>query len=179
MNSTFKRRLSISDGIILVAATAVSLACVREFESLALAMYGRQFGWARRFQASVWAALPLTLALIPLRLRQPRPRRQLLWRQPGWLAVIAVAVSFAHLLTLVVLDEYFNGSLKARGSGFLLRTGALHIPTKSSCSVATIWLALALSGRWRSEKSWIDRAGRILGWYWIMYPIMLKLCFTL
>lgn len=177
MNSTFKRRLSISDGIILVATTAVSLACVREFEMQA--RLWQSHAWARLLQASVWAALPLTLALIPLRLRQPRPWKRHLWRQPGWLAGIAVAVSLVHFLTLVILDEYFSGPRRSRVPDGLLGTGALHIPLKSSCSVAAIWIALVLSGRWRPEKSWIDRTGRLLGWYWIMYPIVLKLCFRL
>jgi hypothetical protein len=33
--------------------------------------------------------------------------------------------------------------------------------------VATAWLMLALSGRWRSEPSWIDRLGRIIGVFWV------------
>jgi hypothetical protein len=35
-------------------------------------------------------------------------------------------------------------------------------------AVAAVWLVLALSGRWRPEKSWIDRLGRLLGAMWIM-----------
>ena len=34
-------------------------------------------------------------------------------------------------------------------------------------TVAAIWLLLGLSGRWRPEKSWIDRLGRLLGVVWI------------
>ncbi|WP_406695128.1 hypothetical protein V5E97_29235 [Singulisphaera sp. Ch08] len=34
-------------------------------------------------------------------------------------------------------------------------------------SVVAIWLLLVLSGRWRPEKSWIDRLGRVLGVIWI------------
>lgn len=108
MNSTFKRRFSISDGIILVATAAVSLACLREFETQT--RFWLPHGWARPLQASVWAALPLTLALIPLRLRESRPWRRHLWRQPGWLAAIAVAVSLVHYLLLSILDEYFSGN---------------------------------------------------------------------
>jgi hypothetical protein len=33
-------------------------------------------------------------------------------------------------------------------------------------AVVGSWLALAISRRWRPERSWIDRAGRILGLYW-------------
>jgi hypothetical protein len=34
-------------------------------------------------------------------------------------------------------------------------------------TVAAIWSLLALSGRWRPERSWIDRLGRLLGVAWI------------
>jgi hypothetical protein len=34
-------------------------------------------------------------------------------------------------------------------------------------SIAASWFLLLITGRWRSERSWIDRAGRALGWYWI------------
>lgn len=34
-------------------------------------------------------------------------------------------------------------------------------------TVAAIWMLLALSGRWRPERSWIDRLGRLLGVAWI------------
>ena len=38
-------------------------------------------------------------------------------------------------------------------------------------TVAAVWLLLALSGRWRPEKSWIDRLGRLLGVVWIACAI--------
>jgi hypothetical protein len=34
--------------------------------------------------------------------------------------------------------------------------------------VAAAWLLLWLGNGWRSESSWIDRAGRTLGFYWIV-----------
>jgi hypothetical protein len=34
-------------------------------------------------------------------------------------------------------------------------------------AVASSWLLLLVSGRWRPEPSWIDRSGRVLGWIWI------------
>jgi hypothetical protein len=30
------------------------------------------------------------------------------------------------------------------------------------------WITLALTGRWRSERSWIDRAGRLIGVVWLI-----------
>jgi hypothetical protein len=34
------------------------------------------------------------------------------------------------------------------------------------------WVALVLSGRWRPEPSWIDRAGRIIGVTWIAAVVL-------
>lgn len=37
-----------------------------------------------------------------------------------------------------------------------------------SYSVAATWGVVALAGRWRSEPTWLDRAGRVLGGYWVV-----------
>jgi hypothetical protein len=46
---------------------------------------------------------------------------------------------------------------------------------ETGLAVAAAWMALLLTGRWRAEPSWIDRAGRILGVLWIGYFIGLRL----
>ena len=33
--------------------------------------------------------------------------------------------------------------------------------------VGGAWLALAMAGRWRAERWWVDRFGRLIGWFWI------------
>jgi len=38
--------------------------------------------------------------------------------------------------------------------------------------VGAVWLLLAVSGRWRAERSWIDRLGRVLGVVWIAATIV-------
>jgi hypothetical protein len=44
--------------------------------------------------------------------------------------------------------------------------------SKAVFSVAAAWATLRLVGGWESEKGWIDRLGRLLGLYWIIYPIL-------
>ena len=34
-------------------------------------------------------------------------------------------------------------------------------------AVLGAWSAMAASGRWKSQPSWIDRTGRVLGMFWI------------
>lgn len=42
------------------------------------------------------------------------------------------------------------------------------VSAPAGMAVAVAWLGLAASGRWRSERSWIDRLGRGLGATWIV-----------
>jgi hypothetical protein len=95
-----------------------------------------------------------TFALLPLRLRQPRPAPGLLWRQPGWwTSVAAVGATGAGLLEETVI-------------GFPAYTVALPL------AVLLAWLGLALSRWWTPEASWVDRAGRALGVAWLaMVPL--------
>ncbi len=47
---------------------------------------------------------------------------------------------------------------------------AIHTTATTSIGFAVIasWVALALARRWRSERGWIDRAGRAVGLLWIV-----------
>ena len=40
-------------------------------------------------------------------------------------------------------------------------------------AVAVSWLILWLGGGWRAEPSWIDRLGRLLGVFWIVFGVAL------
>jgi uncharacterized paraquat-inducible protein A len=85
-----------------------------------------------------------TFTLLALRLLSPRPPVADLVRQPGLWASGGVVLGAASMLTL----HYFQ-------------------PVIFPASVALAWLGLALSGRWRAERSWIDRSGRIVGACWL------------
>jgi hypothetical protein len=83
-------------------------------------------------------------------------------------AAIVLAIrlmNFGSVLSVLVID----------GTYFWLGQIALDldpeswraIPSEIGCAVAAAWIVQATGGRWRSEPSWIDRMGRILGIYWI------------
>jgi hypothetical protein len=82
--------------------------------------------------------------LLALRLVSPRPPAAELLRQPGLWASAGLVLGVALMLTL-----------------------RLFQPAIFPSSVALAWLGLALSGRWRAERSWIDRSGRIVGACWL------------
>jgi hypothetical protein len=47
-------------------------------------------------------------------------------------------------------------------------TAYWEIPARAGQTVAVLWFALAVSGRWETDRGWIDRAGRILGVFWLV-----------
>jgi hypothetical protein len=165
------RPFRVLDGMILVAAMAAGFALARlcwperaNFSPHAL----RE--WA---SATVGATLlPCTLACIVIRLMTPRPKVGRLMCQPGMAACCAGMVAIIAGLCRPVLSalraQYFAGSPAARSFRFYHNFWYIHgIPIGPA--VATIWIALALSWRWRPERGWIDVLGRIIGWLWIVF----------
>ena len=145
---------------------------------------------------------PLTLACLAFRLRRPRPDRRRLFIQPGAAALLACSLLLAFKIPEMAASlnaptvENLSGMraypFPVGDSGFLLLeksargngvVGSLSVHECFSVTVAsitypcgyavaTVWLVLALSGRWRPEKSWIDRLGRVLGVIWILITIL-------
>jgi hypothetical protein len=162
--------------MILVAATAVGFGGIR---TCSPEFYTYQYtpippppwlNWsAVVFSYWVFYFSPLptawTLAALVLRLRSPRSPLRRVMRQPG-----AVASCAATMLILIGAVHYLLD----------LHNPSLHaVPFEYTsfslgCGVGSAWLILALSMRWRAERSWLDRLGRVLGVYWIaMVPLIL------
>jgi hypothetical protein len=164
-----ERRFTLFDVMILVAATAAGFALMRPLAGAAFAhQVMRNYGlaWSALVRAS-WVILAMTpllavwsLALLVLRLRQPRPRFRRLLRQPGFVASISVV--FGSLISLIIL---LLCSIKVGRSE--LADAVLFITYPVGYAPANGWLLLMISGKWRNEKSWIDLTGRVLGVCWI------------
>jgi hypothetical protein len=103
------------------------------------------------FQVAGMVLLGMTPAYFVLRLRRPRPPLRTLLRQPGMVAVLAMAFGLfwgtGGLISL--LPERFDSMNAA--------------PSAIGGSVAAAWGVLALSRRWEPEPGWVDRVGRVLG----------------
>jgi hypothetical protein len=105
--------------------------------------------------------------LLVLRLRRPRPGLRRLSRQPG--AVACAAATAAMALggvvvgaRLLFVEAALNSDMRMIWSGFQVWI---------SPAVMAAWAALILGRRWRGERSWIDRAGRLCGFYWIALSV--------
>jgi hypothetical protein len=164
-----ERRFTIADGMILVAAMAAGLALARAGPMEWMAWTGSGwFGKARRLlhgSATLFAAM-MSLGLIIVRLRRPRPRLVRVMRQPGMVASCAAAVALAvTALGWTSYDVIHTGGWSARDS--IARYCRIH-GAKFGPAVGAAWLGLWFAGRWRPERGWIDRAGRALGVFWLV-----------
>jgi len=170
------RRFGIADALILVAATAAGLAASRGIDAR---LTEGDAIWSRAIDLPQWArmywgvmAMPMaaawSLAALDLRRRRPHPSPPRLSRQPGWAATLA-----ATLALLIAPAGTLGLALTTMGVDplddptFLAIRLFYRATAFASVSVAVAWIALATSGRWRAEPTWIDRLGRLLGVYWI------------
>ena len=176
MTDVAKRRVTILDIMTLVAVVAISIAWLR---FMLLFQNSPPFPWrevASVYIGSRWVISITMLALIPLRLRHPRPSVSRLWRQPGWLACNAVALTLVITLVqyipyAVLILQYPDEVRKAQSlNGFLVSLSA-DLGEGAGVAIAASWATLALVGGWESEKVWIDRAGRVCGLLLVIDPI--------
>ncbi len=171
---TTPRKFTILDAMILVAAVACGLAMSRAVDP---AWYDgahtqNWFGRITDGPVRVSAALPYLIALTPavllMRIRCPRPRWRRVMRQPGMAACSAAMVP----IVVALLRLQCRGWPLATSTPFGMEK--IWDPLYWDCAfdaglwVVAAWLALALSGRRRSEPSGIDRLGRLVGAGWLM-----------
>lgn len=194
---TTPRKFLLSDAILLVAATAVGVALFRPYQRVMTPVRWSPLlgapgftGWINGLWSCLVLASPFaavwTLAILILRLRHPCPRWSRLLRQPGLVACLAAALVLAYrLLGFATLWVRVHGQsylaiwfVRLRSSQYVRMQWPWHnllfdidhfLNTMGmmGLAVACGWMLLLASGRWRPERSWIDRAGRVLGWFWI------------
>jgi hypothetical protein len=134
----------------------------------------------------------MTVVLVAIQLRRPRPPVRRLAREPG---AVACMVASAVLLLIALwaattkatgrVVEFSQSVSRLPNGGGHGRGGALIYPDpgrwlavygdRVGFAVAGAWLALLLTGCWRSEPTWIDRLGRALGWVWLGLTVALWL----
>jgi hypothetical protein len=193
-----KRRLLVSDVMLLVLAAAICLAAYRTFLNTSrnglseLAQFETVISWVgstgwvllqieQRIEPTLPIAAAWTVAVAVLRLRPPRPSWRRVLRQPGTTACLAaifgslwaVAGVGGTLLLMVVREPAGVGSWSSR----FFQLADWDLFAYVGLAVASAWFAQALSGRWRPVPDPIDRLGRILGVYWILVGLVWA-CFS-
>jgi len=176
------RRFTLFDGMILIAATGFGIGGFRalyenwvgSINLSTVTMAEALRGFMIVFILSMPTLLAWTFAILFLRMRRPRPTLPRLSRHPGLIACLGATLAFGIIVLL------FSGDLAV----WMIRNGdyhmlnhllALEVNVKMAAaapliqtSVAVAWGILAITGRWRSECSWIDRLGRVIGLLWIV-----------
>jgi hypothetical protein len=166
------RKATLGDGLILIAAIAVSFAVTRSvLQDPLLRWYLldkiSRVGVVHRLVTYV--ALIFTLSYFAIRLRRPRPPLREIFRQPGMIACSAVGVSiaFGFLLLLPRLVTILFGSVYPQ-TPLSQIVGFTVSNMLFAHAIAGAWLTLWLSGSWKAEAGWIDWLGRVLGCFWIL-----------
>jgi hypothetical protein len=183
MSAEARRRFTLSDGMALIAATAAGFALSREWSRMNDRWNGAAIDWGllpslaplSREVVLGWPAVTVvTAALVLLRLRPPRPRRRRLFAPPGVVAcVVATCVVVLDLAdhAIRMIEDYRQypqaQHVAARWYEVEMRAFSTVASTSVGYAVAAAWIAMALARRWRPERSWIDRAGIVVGCLWI------------
>jgi hypothetical protein len=187
MTSKSCRKCTVLDAMILVAAVAIGFLWTRYFvhSDRGGELYPGQFDggppvdgprFMIRIEIASWWVMGLShcvaviaIALLVLRLREPRiPLRQLA-RQPGTVACTAVFLAvMADFCSKLNYLAYW--AVSDRSENPLSYIDFILTPKSGFLTVATSWLLLATNGRWQPEPHWIERAGIGLGVFWLVMP---------
>ena len=138
-------------------------------------MFSKAWEWAESARLAASSLAALSLAMLMIRLRRPRPAWPRLIRQAGLVAslgaTVALSVRFCHAL-LKLLLEYYNPTMSipttspgpSRLSWIVCQTTQPHL---IGVVVLAAWLVLALGGRRRRERGGIDLGGVAVGLGWV------------
>jgi hypothetical protein len=184
------RKFTLLDAMVLIAATGIAFVPIRLF------LWENWHFPEERSVPEIWRtgleinvslvplALSLSAAILLLGLKRPRPNLRRVYRRPGIAACTvallyailsamgyAVFLHFSYALDRAVFDDQSSAMLWIRiGMQPIFLVGG---------AIASVWIVMWLSGTWRAERSWIDRAGRALGVYWILLSVFFGWAFFL
>jgi hypothetical protein len=182
-----RRRLTLKDTMLLVAATAVGVAWARAGwdwmyvsrteKNLAIPPRWEPYDRAvRTVPALIPCVATCTVALLALRLSRPRQRMHRVVLQPGTAACIVAALGLIVGAVDFGSSTFWWWALKAERMpisrvAFHSMEYLFQATSRIAVALAAVWLILAASRRFRPEPSWIDRLGRVLGALWIAVAI--------
>jgi hypothetical protein len=171
------RRFTVLDTIILVAAMAPGLAVLRARGLIFWAPRGGGLPLILEYANLLpLAILPflmgLSAATLILGLFRPRLESLLLFRRAGRVGCAAAALGMAVDILPFLVSRAIGGW--ASGDGDLAHLAFVRLQFAWSVPVAIegAWAALALGGRWRRRRGWVDGLGVRLGFAWIALHVV-------
>lgn len=182
MKSAARRPFRLVDLMILVAATAVAFAIFRA--GLAPGLPFITFGGSLEQWLFTWMHLVVpfpamwSIALVAIAAfdRHKSTRRRL---RPAGIAGCVAAVAVVTLTTVVSSTFYMLHVLEdlqtiprifthGRNNHGMPPFAGAPMEEIVGSAVLGAWAMLAASGRWKAERSWLDRSARLLSLCWIV-----------
>lgn len=175
LSTRLQRRFTLLDTMILIAAVASCVAFTKHHVHYFSNEWNVRFDEQEdplqtpffkymliRENIQAWIAI-LSIALLVIRVRQPRPSRRRLLCQPGTVARLAVSILTLSRFACGMIPWTMFFFSKHFDQFYFFDNMIRHIGLGIDLILVPAWLLLALSGRWRADSGWIDRSGRILG----------------
>lgn len=162
------RKMGVFDAMFLLGAVAVGLSLARPAYSFVRSLppsVPRLELIAQGSSVIFPIVAALTVSVLILGVRSSCLYRKRFSMCPGVVgcAVAAVAFLLSALPLIPDVIKAINGPYYRQ----MLINIWLFSSQWTGIAVLSAWTVLLLSGRWRSERSWIDRSGCVLGWCWI------------
>ncbi len=165
---TLRRRFTLLDAMILIAATAEGYALDSALRKplaphvgdSGLVLFAYAAAMATAYFLSCW-----TFAVLILRLRSPLPSIRRLRRQPGLISSLVAMLLWAVYGCLAIWDRAIWARYRVSSHWIPLERDEVvaAIALHAGWVVAAAWIALVIARACRPEPSWIDRAGLNLG----------------
>jgi hypothetical protein len=175
-----RRPATIADAMILTVGAAVSFACWRYVAWMPIwsAFRNSRRWYYLQALGTVAFLAPMSLSLLVVALRPPRPRIARVAAEPagvvGFSTLLILAVDTAILLVLIGLVGFSSLMFTSARILFYCRLPA----EQTGMTIGAAWFIRALSGRCRRPSGWIDFAAIALGACWIVLAVA-SIAFTL
>jgi hypothetical protein len=109
--------------------------------------------------------------VLVLRFRQPRPPLHHVARLPGSAAAIVLPLAVAMVQCPEFFVEVWRDT-SGRAWQFWWAQLWVSVLQPTGLAVAVAWSTLRFSGRWETERGWLDRLGRVIGICWIVIGLL-------
>lgn len=183
-----KRRFTLFDIAILIAATAIGLASMRYLSFLSSYRGAPSSGvssseprfagsmFHRRLSEGMVIAVPFLLAFeaatIVLMMAQSKRSWRIAARRRGFMIAIAALVgASAHTIDIIITNIRFH----TMPGAFNLALYAPGVAERAGLAVIAAWIATAWIRTRRNDRSWVDRFGLVVGAAWPIMYVLIRL----